>query len=100
MGWGLYLLCTIPNPANGQPALRWLGAGRWARCRSSAGTRSARSTIQIYVGVVALVANLIIAVVVTLIARQAKWFNGLDATNKADYDADDGNPKLKEIAIH
>ena len=52
------------------------------------------------VGAVALIANLVVAVVVTLIARQAKWFNGLDATNRVDYEADDGDPKLKEIAVH
>jgi SSS family solute:Na+ symporter len=55
--------------------------------------------VQIYVGAVALLANLVVAVIVTLIARQAKWFNGLDATNTGDYDADEGDPKLKEIAI-
>jgi len=99
MGWGMYLLYTIPNPANGHAhfggsalALGNLSLFGWHPF--------AGSTVQIYVGAVALIANLVVAVIVTLIARQAKWFNGLDQTNREDYSADDGHPKLKEIAVH
>ncbi|QUQ70112.1 solute:Na+ symporter, SSS family [Kutzneria sp. CA-103260] len=99
MGWGLYLLYTIPNPANGH--LHFGGSALALGNLSLFGWHPfAGSAVQIYVGAVALVANLVVAVVVTLIARQAKWFNGVDATNRDDYDADDGHPKLKEIAVH
>jgi solute:Na+ symporter, SSS family len=99
MGWGLYLLYTIPNPANGKQ--HFGGSALATGNLSLFGWHPfAGSAVQIYVGAVALTANVVVAVIVTLIARQAKWFNGLDATNHGDYDADEGNPKLKEIAIH
>jgi SSS family solute:Na+ symporter len=99
LGWGLYLLYTIPNPANGH--LHFGGSALALGNLSLFGWHPfAGSTVQIYVGAVALIANLVVAVIVTVIARQAKWFNGLDQTNREDYSAEDGNPKLKEIAVH
>jgi SSS family solute:Na+ symporter len=98
MGWGLYLLYTIPNPANGH--LHFGGSALATGNISLFGWHPfAGSAVQIYVGAVALIANLVVAVIVTLIARQAKWFNGLDATNREDYDADEGHPRLKEVAV-
>ena len=99
MGWGLYLLYTIPNAGNGH--LHFGGSALALGNLSLFGWHPfAGSAVQIYVGAVALIANLLVAVIVTVIARQAKWFNGLDQTNREDYSADDGHPKLKEIAVH
>src|SRR5207244_324930 len=56
------------------------------------------SQVQIYVGVIALAANLIIAAIVTVILHQLKVHNGRDRTNPADYHADEGDPNLKEVA--
>ena len=55
---------------------------------------------QIYVGFVALVANLVVAVVVTVIARQMKVFNGTDDTNPEDYHADEHDKDLRPIGVH
>lgn len=99
LGWGMYLLYQIPNAATGRAhfggsalALGKLSLFGWHPFEGS--------QLQIYVGVVALAANLIVAIVVTLIMRQLKMFNGTDQTSPEDYHADEGSPKLREVAVH
>jgi SSS family solute:Na+ symporter len=58
------------------------------------------STVQIYVGFVALIGNLVVAAIVTWIQRARKVPNGLDKTQAADYHADEGDPRLREVAVH
>jgi SSS family solute:Na+ symporter len=58
------------------------------------------STVQIYVGIVALTVNLLVAVIVTLIAKKAKVFNGTDQTDPSDYHVDEDNPRVKPVAAH
>lgn len=86
LGWGLILLYGIPNPANGKQhfggsalALSKIDLFGWQPFGGSA--------VQIYVGAVALVANLLVAVVVTLVLRAAKVGEGRDLTRDADYHA-------------
>jgi SSS family solute:Na+ symporter len=99
MGWGLYLLWTIPNPAIGKD--HFGGSALTLSQLSIFGWNPfAGSTLQIYVGIVALVANLIVAIVVTAILRAAKVKDGRDVTRGRDYHADEGDPKLREIAVH
>jgi SSS family solute:Na+ symporter len=97
MGWGMYLLYTIPNAAAGKNhfggsalALDKLSLLGWHPFGGS--------TVQIYVGFVSLVANILVAVVVTLIARKMRVFNGTDQTTPADYHVDEDSPRLKAIA--
>ncbi|MGH3780016.1 MAG: monocarboxylate uptake permease MctP [Pseudonocardiaceae bacterium] len=97
MGWGLTLLYGIPNPASGKQhfggsalALNKLSILGWQPF--------AGSPTQIYVGFVALIGNLVIAVLVTIALRQLRVFNGTDETNPADYDEDEGSPRLKPVA--
>ncbi|WP_111766154.1 monocarboxylate uptake permease MctP [Nakamurella deserti] len=99
MGWGLYLLYTIPNPANGKA--HFGGSALTLDKLSLFGWHPfAGSTLQIYVGIVALVANLVVAVVVTLILRAAKVADGRDETRGRDYHADEGDTDLRAIATH
>ena len=56
--------------------------------------------MQIYVGVVALAANLLVAALVTIALRLAKIGDGRDATKGADYHADEGDQALRPIAVH
>ena len=99
MGWGLYLLYGIPNPAANKA--HFGGSALTLDKLSVVGWHPfAGSTKQIYVGVVALVANLVVTLVVTLIARQAKVFNGTDQTNPTDYHADENSPQLRAVAVH
>ncbi len=97
MGWGMYLLYTIPNAAAGKAhfggsalALDKLSLLGWHPFGGS--------TVQIYVGFVSVVANILVAVVVTLIARKLRVFNGTDQTTPADYHVDEDSPRLKAIA--
>lgn len=97
LAWGLYLLYLIPNPASGKAhfggsalALDKLSIVGWHPF--------AGSQVQIYVGFVALVANLVVAVVVTLVLRAAKVDEGTDVTHPADYHADEGSERLRPVA--
>ena len=97
MGWGLTLLYGIPNPASGKQhfggsalALNKLSILGWQPF--------AGSPTQIYVGFVALIGNLIVAVLVTIVLRQLRVFNGTDETTPQDYLQDEGSPQLKPVA--
>ncbi|MGH3915475.1 MAG: monocarboxylate uptake permease MctP [Pseudonocardiaceae bacterium] len=96
MGWGLILLYGIPNPAGGRQhfggsalALEKLSILGWQPFPGS--------QLQIYVGFVALIGNLVVAVLVTVVLRRLRVFNGTDATEAADYHADEGSSRLKPV---
>ena len=97
LGYGLYLLYLIPNPANGK--LHFGGSALSLDNLSLLGWQPfAGSKVQIYVGFVALVLNLLVAVVVTLILRATKVAEGNDSTSPSDYHADEGSAALRPIA--
>jgi SSS family solute:Na+ symporter len=52
---------------------------------------------KVYIGITALVLNLVVAVVLTLIFRAAKLPEGVDATNPDDYYADEGDPRIQPL---
>jgi SSS family solute:Na+ symporter len=98
MGYALFLLSVIPNPATGSAhfggsalALDRLTVFGWHPF--------AGSPVQIYVGFVALVLNLLVSVVVTGILRAAKVPEGEDSTSPEDYHADvDPQPRSELVA--
>ena len=97
MGWGLTLLYGIPNPASGKQhfggsalALDKLSIVGWQPF--------AGSPTQVYVGFVALIGNLAIAILVTIALRQLRVSNGTDQTTPHDYLQDEGSPSLKPVA--
>jgi len=99
MGWGMLLLYDIPNPVSGKAhfggsalALDKLNLFGWQPF--------AGSTVQIYVGFVALAANLLVALVVTLVIRRLNVSNGEDSTTSADYHVDEHDKDLRAIATH
>jgi SSS family solute:Na+ symporter len=86
MGWGVYLLYTIPAAT---------GKGHFGGSALALGKLSifgwhpfGTSTVQIYVGAVALIANLVVAVVVTLIVRASGAGDRTDQTTDLDYRGD------------
>jgi solute:Na+ symporter, SSS family len=97
MGWGLVMLYGIPNPATGR---QHFGGSALALGKLSiAGWHPfAGSLMQIYVGFVALIGNLVVAAVVTIVARQLRLFNGTDETDPADYHEDEGSTRLAPVA--
>jgi SSS family solute:Na+ symporter len=99
MGWGMYLLYTIPNAAAGK--LHFGGSALTLDKLSLLGWHPfTGSTVQIYVGIVAVVANLVVATLVTVVARKMRVFNGTDQTDPSDYHVDEDSPRVKPIAIH
>jgi len=97
LGWGLYLLYTIPNAANGK--LHFGGSGLPLGKLSIFGWHPfGASPYQIYVGVVALAANLIVVVVVTLVLRALKTRDGRDDTVGSDYHVDEDDADLRQVA--
>jgi SSS family solute:Na+ symporter len=86
MGLGMYMLYQIPNPATKHlhfggsafPIAKWFDP-------TSIGM-DAKATI--YVGFVAVVANIIVAALVTLLCRAIKAPDGVDATAPDDYTHD------------
>jgi SSS family solute:Na+ symporter len=98
LGWGLILLYQIPNPATKRAhfggsalALDKLNILGWQPFEGS--------QVQIYVGFVALFANLLVAVVVSLIIR-GRASNGTDETADSDYHVDEHDENLRPIAAH
>ncbi|MDS0134154.1 MULTISPECIES: monocarboxylate uptake permease MctP [unclassified Amycolatopsis] len=99
IGWGLIMLYGIPNPANGK--LHFGGSALALGNMSIFGWHPfAGSQVQIYVGFVALIANLVVAAIVTVIARQLKVFNGTDDTEPEDYHTDEHDKNLRPIGVH
>jgi solute:Na+ symporter, SSS family len=99
MAWGMYLLYQIPS-ADGSKQHFGASALQLGKVSIFGWHPFDGSTVQIYVGVLALAANLLVAIAITLIARRMKAPNGSDATSPEDYHADEGSPKLKEVAVH
>jgi SSS family solute:Na+ symporter len=97
MGYGLYLLYLIPNKAAGKA--HFGGSALTLDKLTLFGWHPfAGSTVQIYVGFVALVLNLLVAVLVTLVLRRVKTAEGVDATADEDYHVDEDSPKVKPVA--
>ncbi len=99
IGWGLIMLYGIPNPANGKQ--HFGGSALSLGNLSLLGWHPfAGSAVQIYVGFVALIGNLVVAAIVTVIARQLKVFNGTDDTEPEDYHTDEHDKNLRPIGVH
>jgi len=99
MGWGLIMLYGIGNPANGKK--HFGGSALPLGDLSILGWHPfSGSLLQIYPGFVALIANIVVGVVVTVIARRMKVFNGTDDTNPEDYHADEHDKDLRAIGVH
>jgi len=96
MGLGMWMLYQIPG-ANGRlhfggsafPLNKWIDP--------TAIGLDARTTV--YTGFIAVVVNLLIAVIVTLICRAVKAPDGIDLTTRDDYFADEGDPRLGPPAV-
>jgi SSS family solute:Na+ symporter len=98
MGYGMWMLYAIPNPASGRAHF-----GGSAYPLSDLGLAAvwepfAGSTKTIYVGFIALLANLVVAAVVSFLLHRFRSFNGHDATEPADYFADEDDRVAAVVA--
>jgi SSS family solute:Na+ symporter len=89
MGAGVWMLYTIPNPAT-----KHLHFGGSAFSLSKLGFDTKWT---IYTGFVAVLVNVVVAIIATLVFRAAKAPDGVDRTTVEDYTADEGDPKVSEI---
>ncbi|WP_433504994.1 monocarboxylate uptake permease MctP [Pseudonocardia halophobica] len=97
MAYGMYLLYLIPNPATGRA--HFGGSALTLDKLTVFGWHPfAGSQVQIYVGFVALILNLVVAVVVSAVLHAMKVGNGADATQGPDYHADEHSKRLKPVA--
>jgi SSS family solute:Na+ symporter len=88
---GLWMLYLVPNPAKGK---KHFGGSAFNLSEFGLDTK-----MTVYVGVLALAVNLVVAVVGTVVCRAAKLADGVDATKAADYLADEGDPKVKKLDL-
>ncbi|MEV6928006.1 monocarboxylate uptake permease MctP [Dactylosporangium sp. NPDC051485] len=84
MGLGLWMLYRVTNPTTG----RHFAGSAFPLSEWGLDTKKT-----IYVGFVAVVVNLLVAVIVTLILRATSVADGGDDTRPADYFADEGDPR-------
>ena len=97
MAYGMYLLYLIPNPAANKA--HFGGSALTLDKLTVFGWHPfAGSQVQIYVGFVALILNLVVAVVVSAVLHALKVGNGADATQGPDYHADEDSKRLKPVA--
>ena len=89
MAYGLFLLYGIGNPANGKQHFGG-SALPLSKIDIFGWVPFGHSTVQIYVGFIALAVNLVVGVLVTLALRMTKVSNGVDDTAPEDYHADEG----------
>ncbi|MCO5974018.1 monocarboxylate uptake permease MctP [Actinoallomurus soli] len=83
---GLWMLYRIPNPATHKAHF-----GGSAYPLSDLGFDS---KVTVYVGMLALLVNLVVAIVATLVLKAVKAADGVDATRADDYYADEGDPRV------
>jgi len=88
MGLGLWMLYDIPNAATKRAHF-----GGSAFPLEDFGFDTPKT---IYVGFVAVLVNLLVAVIVTVLLRAMKTPEGTDGTSPDDYFADEGDPKLEQ----
>jgi SSS family solute:Na+ symporter len=92
---GLGMLYQIPllGGADGRTVLRQhFGSSAWPLKHLGLDSQSS-----IYVGVVALVVNLLVTVVATVVLRGAGMPEGTDITRPHDYIADEGDPTVRRM---
>jgi SSS family solute:Na+ symporter len=91
MAIGLWMLYNIPNAATKRAHF-----GGSAFPLSKFGFDSPKT---IYVGFIAVLVNLLVAVIVTFILRATKTPDGVDGTTPDDYFADEGDPRLEKERV-
>ncbi|MFC7546184.1 monocarboxylate uptake permease MctP [Plantactinospora sp. GCM10030261] len=86
MALGMWMLYQIPNAATGR---KHFGGSAFPLSDFGVDTKKT-----IYVGIVAVLVNLLVAVLVTVAMRRAKVADGVDGTAHGDYFADEGDPRV------
>ncbi|GAA1507710.1 sodium:solute symporter [Sphaerisporangium rubeum] len=88
---GMVMLYNIANPAIKH---EHFGGSAFPLAKLGLDTK-----VTVYAGFLALAVNLAVAAAGTLIARAAKAAEGVDATRRDDYFADEGDPRVHDIEL-
>jgi SSS family solute:Na+ symporter len=89
---GLVMLYDTPNATTGKAHF---GGSQYALSKLGFDT-----DITVYTGILALLANILVAVVVTALLRAAgRADDGLDETDAVDYHVESGDPQLGQVAV-
>ncbi|MEQ4722675.1 sodium:solute symporter [Nonomuraea sp. B19D2] len=88
---GMWMLYLIPNPATGK---QHFGGSAFALSNLGFDTK-----MTIYAGFLAVIVNLVVAALGTLLFRAIKLADGEDATARDDYFVDEGDPKVKDLDL-
>ncbi|GII58033.1 solute:Na+ symporter, SSS family protein [Planotetraspora thailandica] len=88
---GMVMLYNIANPATKHAHF---GGSAFSLEKLGLDTK-----MTIYAGFLALIVNLVVAVLGTIIARSAKVADGPDATSETDYTADEGDPRVRDLEV-
>jgi solute:Na+ symporter, SSS family len=92
MGLGMWMLYQIGNPATNH---KHFGGSAFKLSNWFDPTAIGLNVnSSVYVGFVAVLANVIVAVLVTLICKAMKAPDGVDLTSRDDYFADEGDPRI------
>jgi SSS family solute:Na+ symporter len=93
MAAGLAMVYNIPklNP-DGTVAREHFGGSSFALSKLGLDTRSA-----VYAGLLALLVNLVVAVLVTVVLRAMKVADGVDGTAETDYTAEREDPSVRDL---
>jgi solute:Na+ symporter, SSS family len=83
---GLIMLYDTPNPNTGK---EHFGGAQYALSKLGLDT-----DLTVYTGVLAIIANLLVAVIGSLVLRAANAPAGQDVTDPTDYEADVGDPRV------
>jgi SSS family solute:Na+ symporter len=86
MGLAMWMLYQIPNPTNNR---KHFGGSAFPLEKFGFDTK-----MTIYAGLVAVVVNLLVAAIISLILRATRVADGADGTTPDDYFADEGDPRL------
>ncbi|HEY0543120.1 MAG TPA: sodium:solute symporter [Actinoallomurus sp.] len=86
MAAGIWMLYRIPNPAT-----KKLHFGGSAYPLNDIGLDT---KMTVYVGIIAVAVNLVVAVVVSVVLKAAKTADGVDLTRSDDYFADEGDQRI------
>ncbi|HEY9525014.1 MAG TPA: sodium:solute symporter family protein [Thermopolyspora sp.] len=86
MGLGMWMLYNIPNLATKRAHF---GGSAFPLADFGFDTKKT-----VYVGLIAVLVNLVVTVVVTLVLRAAKVPEGIDGTTPEDYFADEDSPRV------
>jgi SSS family solute:Na+ symporter len=93
MAAGLAMVYNIPklNP-DGTVAREHFGGSSFALSKLGLDTKSA-----VYAGLLALLVNLVVAVLVTVVLRAMKVHDGVDGTAETDYTAEREDPSVRDL---